>query len=110
MSAAFAPDGRSIVYSANISGRFNLWVLPLGGGTPRRLTTSDDRQMGIAVTPDGRAIYQSDKAGAEIWDLFAVPLAGGEPINLTNTPEVDETGAKVSPDGRRIAFDTRLKS
>ena len=43
-------------------------------------------------------------------DLFALRLNHGDPIkdaapiNLTNTPSVDESTARVSPDGRWLAF------
>ena len=31
-------------------------------------------------------------AGSEYYDLFAVPSGGGAPVNLTNTPDISETG------------------
>lgn len=108
--ATWTPDGREIVFSSNLTGRYNLWATPTDGGFPLQLTQSDDRQSGIAVTPDGRAIFQSDHAGAEIYDLYAAPVAGGETVNLTHTLDVTETGARVSPDGRLLAFDRRVKT
>lgn len=108
--AAWTADGKSIVFSTNLTGRYNLWTVPAAGGFPLQLTQSDDRQSGVAITPDGRAIFQSDHAGAEIYDLYATPVAGGPTVNLTNSPEVTETGAIVSHDGRWIAFDRRMKS
>lgn len=107
---AWSPDGRTVVISTNLTGRFNLWAVPADGGFPLQLTQSDDRQTGVAVTPGGQVIFQSDRAGAEIWDLYATPLTGGAVTNLTATDDVTETGAKVSPDGRSIAFERRLKS
>jgi len=108
--AAFAPDGKTIVFSANLGGRLNLWALPATGGSPVQITKSDDRQTGIAVSPSGRVFFESDKAGAEIYDLCGVPLAGGAAVNLTNTDDVSETGAQLSRDGKSLAFDRRLKS
>ncbi len=84
--------------------------MPASGGTPTPLSRSDDRQTGAVTTPDGRVIFESDKAGAEIYDLFSVPLAGGPAVNLTHTDDISETGAIVSPDGKRLAFNRRLKS
>jgi dipeptidyl aminopeptidase/acylaminoacyl peptidase len=107
--ATWTADGKAIVFSTNITGRYNLWTVPAEGGFPLQLTQSDDRQSGIAITPDGRVIFQSDRAGAEIYDLYAVPLAGGETVNLTHTPDVDEQGAVVSKDGRWVAYESRLK-
>ena len=111
MDAAWTPDGRSVVFSTNLTGRFNLWKVAAGSGFPEQLTQSDDRQSGIAVSPDGAtAVFESDHAGDEIYDLYAVPLAGGATVDLTGTPEVSETHANFSPDGRLIAFDRRPKT
>jgi len=108
MDAVWTPDGKELVLSANLSGRLNLWKLALPGGTPVRLTTSEERQWGVQVSPDGaQVLYNQDRGGAEIFDLHAVPRAGGESVNLTQTPEVSETGAVYSPDGRWLAFASR---
>ena len=110
MDAAWTPDGGAVVFSSNLSGRYNLWTIPAAGGEPKWLTQSDDRQSTIAITPDGRAIFESDHAGNEMYDLYAVPLSGGAAVNLTQTPEATETDTAVSPDGRTIAFAHRLKT
>jgi Tol biopolymer transport system component len=108
--AAWSPDGKWIVISTNLTGRYNLWRLPAEGGFPEQLTVNDDRQSGIAITPGGQVLFQSDLAGAEIYDLWATPLSGGASVNITTTPEVSETGAIVSPDGGLIALDRRPKA
>lgn len=110
-SAAWTPDGRTIVFSTNITGRFNLWKVSAEGGFPVQLTQSDDRQGGIAVSPDGKTVvFESDYGGAEIDDLFAVPLGGGAVVNLTSTQDVSESGARFSPDGKSLTFSRRLKA
>jgi Tol biopolymer transport system component len=40
----------------------------------------------------------------ENWDICIIDADGGNLINLTNTPEIDEMYPHVSPDGRRICF------
>jgi dipeptidyl aminopeptidase/acylaminoacyl peptidase len=44
-----------------------------------------------------------------MYDLFAAPLAGGDVVNLTNTPSTSETGPMFSPDGELLAFAAKLK-
>ena len=111
LGAAWSPDGKWVVVSANLSGRFNLWKYPTAGGGPVQLTKSNDRQSGLTISPDGKwVVFQSDHGGDEMYDLYAVPLAGGEVVNLTNTPTVSETGARFSPDGKMLAFSAKPKT
>jgi len=103
--AAWSPDGQQIVFTTDISGRSNLWKVRASGGWPIQLTQSDDRQYGAVWSPDGKwIVYQQDRAGDELWDLYAIPSAGGEPLNLTNTPTIREQDPHWSHDGRTIAF------
>jgi Tol biopolymer transport system component len=108
--AAWSPDGQQILFTSDISGRFNLWKVRASGGWPIQLTQSDDRQYGAVWSPDGKwIVYQQDRAGDELWDLYAVPSDGGEVINLTNTPAVREEGPQWSHDGSTIAFTYKPK-
>lgn len=108
--AAWSPDGQQIVFTTDMSGRFNLWKVRASGGWPIQLTQSDDRQYSAVWSPDGKwIVYQQDQAGNELWDLFAVPSIGGAPVNLTNTPEIREEDPHWSHDGRTIAFSRKPK-
>jgi len=109
--ASVAPFGRDLVISTNLTGRHNLWLMPVTGGFPLQLTRSDERQWGTVFSPDGNTIvFASDHAGAEMFDLYSVPRAGGPAVNLTSTENATESGAIFSPDGRWLAFGKRLKT
>ncbi len=102
-SPSWSPDGTQVVLTTNFTGRFNLWKVAAGGGWPIQLSQSDDRQFGAVWSRDGRNIvYQSDRGGGEIYDLFSIPSDGGAAANLTNTPDISETDAQFSPDGRQL--------
>ncbi|HXY23109.1 MAG TPA: S9 family peptidase [Candidatus Acidoferrum sp.] len=103
--AAWSPDGQQILFTTDIAGRLNLWKVRASGGWPVQMTQSDDVQSGAIWSPDGKwIVYQQDQAGNEMYDLYAIPSDGGEPINLTKTPDIREQDPHWSPDGNTIAF------
>jgi dipeptidyl aminopeptidase/acylaminoacyl peptidase len=108
---AWAPDGKTIAFITNISGRNNLWLVPAAGGWPRQLTVSDQRQAQPAWSPDNHWIaYMSDYDGDEQWDIFLVSPQDGTVVNLTNTREIAEEEPRWSPDGRYLAYIVKPKT
>lgn len=111
-SAVWSADGLSIYYNSDRSGLPAIWqVRADGSGAPRQIGPSDLKQSQISLSADGRTLYfQSDLGGRQINDIYAMPTAGGAPVNLTGTAEVDESMAMPSPDGRFIAMARRTKT
>jgi dipeptidyl aminopeptidase/acylaminoacyl peptidase len=107
----WSPDGKSIAFISNMSGRNNIWLVPAEGGWPTQLTVSDQRQTSPAWSPDGKWIaYQSDYDGDEQWDIFLVSPKTGKVVNLTNTREIAEMNPTWSPDGRYLAYEVKPKT
>jgi dipeptidyl aminopeptidase/acylaminoacyl peptidase len=110
-SSTWSPDGKSIAFVSNMSGRNNIWIVPAEGGFPTQLTVSDQRQTAIAWSPDGKWIaYQSDYDGDELWDIFLVSPKTGQVVNLTQTREIAEINPAWSPDGRYLAYEVKPKT
>jgi len=108
---SWSPDGKEIVFTTNLTGRNNLWKVRASGGWPIQLSQSDDRESGAVWSPDGKWIlYEQDRGGNEYYDIFAIPGAGGEAINLTNTDDISETDAHFSPDGTTVAISYKPKT
>jgi dipeptidyl aminopeptidase/acylaminoacyl peptidase len=109
--SAWSPDGKSVAFISNMSGRDNLWLVPADGGFPVQLTVSDQRQSSPAWSPDGKWIaYQSDYDGDEQWDIFLVSPKSGKLVNLTQTREIAEQNPTWSPDARYLAYEVKPKS
>ena len=107
----WSPDGKSIAFISNMSGRNNIWTVPADGGWPVQLTISDQRQSSPAWSPDGKGIaYQSDYDGDEQWDIFLVSPKTGKVVNLTQTREIAELDPTWSPDGRYLAYEVKPKT
>jgi Tol biopolymer transport system component len=91
-------DGTRVVYLDGFlpckgGGRFNLLSVPIDGGAPERLSFSlDDGASGVrwfSLSPDGQwALFvQSHNSAEPVAALYAVPVAGGPPIQLSaHTP------------------------
>src|SRR5271165_4215061 len=110
LAASTGPDGQQIAFVSDLAGRTNLWKVNASGGWPIQLTQSDDRQYSPVWSPDGQwIVYEQDRAGDELWDLYAIPSDGGEIVNLTNTPAIREQDPHWSHNGRTIAFDYKTK-
>ena len=107
----WSPDGKTIAFISNMSGRNNLWLVSAESGWPVQLTISDQRQAAPAWSPDGKWIaYQSDYDGDEQWDIFLVSPKTGQVVNLTNTREIAEQSPRWSPDGRYLAYLVKPKT
>ena len=110
-ATAWSPDGKTIAFVSNISGRNNIWLVPSAGGWPTQLTVSDQRQTSPAWSPDGKWIaYISDYDGDEQWDIFFVSPKTGQVVNITKTREISEENPVWSPDGRYLAYTVKPKT
>ncbi len=110
-ATAWSPDGKTIAFISNISGRNNIWLVPAEGGWPTQLTVSDQRQASTAWSPDGKWIaYMSDYDGDEQWDIFFVSPKTGQVVNITNTREISEEHPTWSRDGRYLAYTVKPRT
>ncbi len=58
-SAAISPDGQSVAFSGQYEGPMEVYVMPLAGGAPTRLTFEGEYAVVAGWTPDGRVLYET---------------------------------------------------
>src|SRR6266540_1794734 len=105
---AFSHDGAYVYFVSNMSGQFNLWRVPVGGGWPDQLTAFTDHTVRmISVSPtDGTILLGADHDGDEFHQLYLVDPQRAWPEQITDAPKVQHLiGADAwSPDGTRLAY------
>jgi Tol biopolymer transport system component len=104
---AWSPDGKQIAFATEEiidpsarQANSTLYVVGVGGGTPRKLVDSD--AVGPSWSPSGeRIVYWSNTGGQR--DIYSVAVAGGTPVAVTNDSAIDWSPV-WSPDGRFVYF------
>jgi dipeptidyl aminopeptidase/acylaminoacyl peptidase len=115
-AVSFSPDGSQLAFVSNREGNDleswttnqDVWIVPVAGGTARRLAPNKAADVQPVWTPDGRQIvtrsqrrpnFESDR-----WYLDVYDAAGGQPRTVFTTPDLSVEDFALTPDGRTIVF------
>jgi len=100
-----SPDGSQLVISdqSQEQRRSLIYVLPITGGTPRRVTQLAPSYW-HGWSQDGKTLaYCAERDGD--YDIYAIPVEGGEEKRLTTAKGLDD-GPDYSHDGQYIYFNS----
>ncbi|MCY3933085.1 MAG: amidohydrolase family protein [Acidobacteria bacterium] len=98
MGLDVSADGERIVF--DLLG--DLYLLPIGGGDAEALTNGMAWDMMPRFSPDGsRIAFISDRSGGD--NVWTIPVAGGEPKQISREDFRLVNNPVWSPDGRFIA-------
>jgi Tol biopolymer transport system component/DNA-binding winged helix-turn-helix (wHTH) protein len=100
LGVAWTKEGR-IVYGSNASGNADLWIMDQDGKNQKQLTTTAERDMTPAVSPDGKYIVFITFTG-KIPHVMRIDMDGNNPKQLTNGQ--GEVSPTVSPDGQWVLY------
>ncbi|MDR3692656.1 MAG: PDZ domain-containing protein [Fimbriimonas sp.] len=103
-----SPDGQWVAFTGQYDGGSNIYLIPITGGEPKRLTYDSEPDSCLGWTPDGKIAYASVSGNFINRQnrLWTVDPKGGLPV-ATKINEV----ADISwfPDGHTMAY-TRMNS
>lgn len=100
-----SPDNSQLAIShfTNEDATSRIYILPLTGGTPTLVTEKGPSYL-HGWSPDGeRLAYCAERNGQ--YDIYTISVNGGEEIQLTDQPGLDD-GPEYSPDGLHIWFNS----
>ena len=137
----WSPDGKAIAFlsarpmpgdAAGDTPRTQVWLLPLGGGEPRRVTSLLNGASGFQWSPDGSKLAVVGRSGPSDtakspsdvrhyahanykfndsgWfddkrtHLWVADVASGRASPITSGDDWNDSDPQWSPDGRKIAF------
>jgi Tol biopolymer transport system component/DNA-binding winged helix-turn-helix (wHTH) protein len=103
-SPVWAPDGNSIIFSAIYGDVNGLWRLPASGGTPEPIRQAGEMVWNPAVSKRGFRLACQVSSSARSIDQLDLKPFGAKPRTLVTAVSGENAGAQLSPDGRKLAF------
>ncbi|MCI0607129.1 serine/threonine-protein kinase, partial [bacterium] len=98
--ADWSPDGKSIVYAANVNGVTQIFIRNFDALVPVQLTHAKTNCVRPFWSPDGTRIYYTGwrEQHTSRSDLWIVSIAGGSPVLV----QKGILTASISPDGKTL--------
>ena len=99
-SAVISRDGSQLAFAAQYDGPTEVYVMPLSGGLPKRLTWHGEGAVPVDWTPDGKLLV-STRAHSTLPNdqLVAIDPASGDesllPLAQASDGDFDETGKRL---------------
>ncbi len=103
--AKVSPDGTMVAFNASYDSSDDIYVMPVSGGPPKRLTYEGGGLTTVGWTPDGRVIFSSRLTGGGQGEvLYTIAPNGGE---ATPIPLWRANSATYAADGETLFFSRR---
>jgi len=101
----FSPDGKWIAFASNRYGNYDVFIIPVGGGAPKRLTYHTGNDEVVGWTRDSKNVVfraaRGDGAFPSVAVLYEVAVTGG----LEQALPLDwGFWGSYSPDGKSLVF------
>jgi eukaryotic-like serine/threonine-protein kinase len=96
------PDGR-VVYVTKTGDNTDIWIMNADGTGQKQLTSNDDFENGVRVSPDGRYIFFASTPSGGIPHIWRMDTDGGNLKQLTQG-EFADYGPFCSLDNQWVVF------
>ncbi|MGI9220543.1 MAG: amidohydrolase family protein [Woeseiaceae bacterium] len=126
-SPVWSPDGTTIIVSKTGFGlpTYEIWAHHVDGGSGIQITQADPddetrrseqhNALGPTLSPDGRYVYYSNKAGGfgynlrfPLWQIARLDLVTGDEDVITKA-QGSAVRPLISPDGSKLVYATRYE-
>ena len=103
---AWTQDGRDLIYAGQRVGRWGLWRVSAGGGTPREVRISGGAAEYPAIGRTGGLAYSENSSSPAIWRAEVVESGGRSSALIASSAA--ESAPAYSADGKSIAWVSTL--
>ncbi|MCK1993496.1 S9 family peptidase [Peribacillus muralis] len=101
------PDEKQLVFSTNLSGKYNLWGMDLPNSFPYPLTSIDQSCQDLLYDKQGRFIIAGfDQDGNENTQFYGIPLKGGAMKAIVHHENTRNFMPILSNDSQRLYYTT----
>ncbi len=107
----FSPDGKLVSFISDRDGYFNVWAIPISGGSPFQITFNKDQgkiNLGHCWSADGKCIYycRTIRGIRNIWKISVQHGRQEQLTFYTSATEHVSRGSRISTDGKELFFAT----
>ncbi|WP_461101561.1 S9 family peptidase [Spirosoma koreense] len=106
-----SPDEKTVLFSSNQDGVFNLYEIPFdGSGQPKQITHSKTNAIFVeGYLPDGRILYSSDQGGNELSHIY-LRERDGAVSDLTPSEKAKFQFAGLSHDRKSFFYQSNQRN